>query len=218
MIHLVHDFTGETVLIFGGGSVGARRARTFDDADVVVVSPEFVDANFGSAALVRIDPSVDDARELITRADPVLVVLATDDGEFNASVADEARDFGALVNRTDQAAIGRRAVDVPAIARDGSVVASVSTGGLSPTLSGQLRDRIAEELEGSGELARVSGALRTELRDRGIPSGSRREAFRSIVENDHVWNAAREGEPVRPPVIRAIEDLLQTRTERDNER
>jgi precorrin-2 dehydrogenase/sirohydrochlorin ferrochelatase len=46
VIPLFHDFTGATVLVVGGGSVGARKARRFArEARVVVVSPEF-DARF----------------------------------------------------------------------------------------------------------------------------------------------------------------------------
>lgn len=42
MIPLCHDFTDETVLVFGGGSVGARKARRFArEAEVVVLSPQF---------------------------------------------------------------------------------------------------------------------------------------------------------------------------------
>ncbi len=40
MIPLLHDFADATVLIFGGGPVGARKARRFArEATVVVVSP-----------------------------------------------------------------------------------------------------------------------------------------------------------------------------------
>ncbi|MFB6126570.1 MAG: bifunctional precorrin-2 dehydrogenase/sirohydrochlorin ferrochelatase [Halolamina sp.] len=42
MIPLVHDFADETVLIFGGGPVGARKARRFAvEAETVVVAPTF---------------------------------------------------------------------------------------------------------------------------------------------------------------------------------
>ncbi len=48
MIPLYHDFSDETVLIFGGGPVGARKARRFAaEARVVVVSPEFGNRDFG---------------------------------------------------------------------------------------------------------------------------------------------------------------------------
>ena len=44
MIPLVHDFTGRTVLVFGGGAVGERKARRFaSEAHVVVVSPAFTE-------------------------------------------------------------------------------------------------------------------------------------------------------------------------------
>ena len=42
MTPLFHDLRGETVLVFGGGSVGARKARRFaTESRVVVVSPRF---------------------------------------------------------------------------------------------------------------------------------------------------------------------------------
>ncbi|MDR9382052.1 MAG: NAD(P)-dependent oxidoreductase, partial [Natronomonas sp.] len=48
MIPLYHDFTDETVLVFGGGPVGARKARRFArEAAVVVVSPEFAADDYG---------------------------------------------------------------------------------------------------------------------------------------------------------------------------
>ncbi|MEF8828740.1 MAG: NAD(P)-dependent oxidoreductase, partial [Haloarcula sp.] len=53
MIPLMHDFEGETVLVVGGGPVGARKARTFAaEADVVVLSPEFADRSFADAGKV----------------------------------------------------------------------------------------------------------------------------------------------------------------------
>ena len=39
MIPLLHDFDGETVLVVGGGPVGARRARTFAPHKIVVATP-----------------------------------------------------------------------------------------------------------------------------------------------------------------------------------
>lgn len=43
MIPLVHDLSDETVVVFGGGPVGARKAHRFArEARTVVVSPEFL--------------------------------------------------------------------------------------------------------------------------------------------------------------------------------
>ena len=67
MIPLLHDFTGTTVLVVGGGRVGARKARRFArEARVVVVSPAFVDdADFGGAERVRAALDPDDWPELV---------------------------------------------------------------------------------------------------------------------------------------------------------
>lgn len=204
MIHLAHDLGGATVLIFGGGRVGARRARTLDEARVVVLSPEFADDDFGDASLVRAVPDADDARALIARAEPALVVLATDDAGFNEAVAEAARSSEALVNRADRPAAGFRSVDVPATARDGPVVASVSTGGRSPVLSAHLRDLIADDIEGSGEMAELTADLRTELRDRGVPIDRRREALRGVVSAEGVWRAIRNGDDARAAAAEAM--------------
>ncbi len=80
MIPLMHDFEGETVLVVGGGPVGARKARTFaTEASVVVLSPEFADRAFADAEKVRAAPDPEDAEEWVERTDPALVVAATDD-------------------------------------------------------------------------------------------------------------------------------------------
>jgi precorrin-2 dehydrogenase/sirohydrochlorin ferrochelatase len=189
MIPLLHDFTGETVLVFGGGSVGARKARTFArEADVVVVSPEFADADFADAERVREAVDVEGARGWIDRTDPALVVAATDDEDLNAAIADAARDAGALVNRADTH--GERdagSVVVPATVRDGPVVAAVATGGRSPALSRYLRQRIESELDGAGEMAELTGDLRDELQSRGVDAGERRAAVRAVVRSSDVW-------------------------------
>ncbi|AGN01888.1 siroheme synthase [Salinarchaeum sp. Harcht-Bsk1] len=120
MIPLAHDFTNETVLIFGGGSVGARKARHFAvEADVVVVSPAFVDADFGDSDRIKAVPAPDDLGEWVARFDPALVVAATDDESVNDAAASAARTHGALVNRADRSAVDH-AIDASDDATDAS--------------------------------------------------------------------------------------------------
>lgn len=189
MIPLVHDFSGETVLIFGGGTVGARRARALSDgARVTVISPAFADEDFGGADLVREAPAPGDVAAIVERASPALVVAATDDGDLNDAVEAAARDAGALANRADRAGGD---VIVPATVRDGRALVAVSTGGTAPALSAELRRRIEGEIEGAGALAAAVAELRRDLRDRDVPAGARREAMRAVVESDRVWAAAR---------------------------
>ncbi len=195
MIPLMHDFTDETVLVFGGGSVGARKARRFArEADVVVVSPEFADEEFGGAERVREAPDADAAREWIDRTDPALVVAATDDEALNEAVADAARDAGALVNRADRH--GERdasSVVVPATVRDGPVTVAVSTDGTSPAVSKHLRQRFEEEFAGAGEMAELTADLRERLKREGTPASERRDAVRAVVNSRRVWKTLDSG-------------------------
>ncbi|WP_336002249.1 precorrin-2 dehydrogenase/sirohydrochlorin ferrochelatase family protein [Halorientalis halophila] len=207
MIPLLHDFSGATVLVFGGGSVGARKARRFArEAEVLVVSPSFSDADFGGAERIRATPDADDVADWIADAEPALVVAATDDGDLNAAIDRAARDAGALVNRTDEH--GERdpgSVVVPATVRDGPVTVAVSTGGTSPALSRYLRQRIEAEIEGSGEMAALSGELRAALQDEGMEPAVRRDAIRAVVRSGDVWKHLDSG---RTKARQVAEDVI----------
>lgn len=194
MIPLLHDFADERVLIFGGGSVGARKARRFaTEATVIVVSPVFGDHEFGDATLVRAAPPPDSIAGWIDRADPMLVVAATDDEAINDAAAAATDGTGTLLNRADQSGSDRDGVVVPATIRDDPVVVSVSTGGTSPALSKALRERFEADLDGAGEMATLTGTLRTELKQDGVAPDQRREAVRTVVRSPEVWKALRTG-------------------------
>ncbi|MFB6302966.1 MAG: bifunctional precorrin-2 dehydrogenase/sirohydrochlorin ferrochelatase [Haloferacaceae archaeon] len=198
MIPLAHDFTDETVLVFGGGPVGARKARRFAaEARVVVVSPDFADADFGGAARVRAAPAPDEVAAYLDDHDPALVVAATDDPDVNAAAARAAGERGTLVNRADRSGGDRDATDVavPAAVEDGDVTVAVSTGGSSPALARHLRERIEDGVAGAGAVAAASGALRERYRDAGVAPDERRAAVRAVVRADAVWEAAREDGP-----------------------
>ena len=195
MIPLLHDFTDETVLVFGGGAVGARKARQFaTEADVVVVSPAFADAVFGDAARVRASPTPEDVPAWLARVDPALVVAATDDEALNAAIAEAAREQGRLVNRADVA--GERpagSVVLPAIVRDDPVVVGIGTGGISPALSAHLKECIAGEIEGAGAMAELTADLRADLSAREVPPAQRRAALRAVLAERDVWTALDTG-------------------------
>lgn len=190
MIPLFHDFTHETVLVVGGGPVGARKARRFvREAAVVVVGPEFPADDYGGAELVRAAPSATEVAGWVERTEPALVVAATDDEAVNDAVEAAARDRDVLVNRADRAG-GRSSADsvvVPATVRDGDVVVAISTGGASPALSRELRRRIETEIEGAGELAELTAAVREDLKERDVPVSARRDAVRAVVQSPRVW-------------------------------
>ncbi|WP_265108784.1 precorrin-2 dehydrogenase/sirohydrochlorin ferrochelatase family protein [Halosolutus halophilus] len=207
MIPLVHDFSNATVLVFGGGPVGARKARRFArEAEVVVVSPAFADRDFGDAELVRAAPDSSAVADWLDRVDPALVVAATDDEAVNAAVADVARERGILVNRADES--GARdpgSVVVPATVREDPVVVSIATGGTAPALSKYLRQELEDTLSGAGEMAALCSALRSELKARDVPPTRRREIVTDVVNSPDVWTALRTGTSNYPQVI---EDVL----------
>ena len=199
MIPLYHEFTDETVLVFGGGSVGARKARRFArEAQVVVISPAF-DERFDTAELssveqIRAAPGPEELHMWVDRFEPALVVAATDDAALNAAIDQAANERGVLVNRTDQS--GERAVDsvvVPATVRDGPVSVAISTGAASPALSRYLRQQIEAEIEGAGAMAELTGELRAELKQTDHTPTNRRAAVRSVVRSPDVWKALHTG-------------------------
>ena len=215
MIPLYHDFTGETVLVFGGGPIGARKARRFaEEAHVIVVSPDFDADDYGGAALVRARPSPDAVDGWVERVAPALVVAATDADAVNDAIAAAAQDRGVLVNRADQSAAtdGDETVDsrpgvaghddtpgppsevvVPATVTDGDVRVAISTGGRSPALAKHLRERLETELDGAEGMASLTADLRAELRGSDLDPSARRDAIRAVVRDPEVWKALRTG-------------------------
>lgn len=215
MIPLYHDLSGETVLVLGGGAVGARKARRFaEEARVVVVSPTFApslsDSSTERIELIRAAPDAAGVADWIDRTSPALVVAATDDATINAAAAEAAGRAGALVNRTDVSG-GRRAgsVVVPGTVEDDPVSVAISTGGASPALTRVLRERIEAEIEGAGAMADLSGSLRAELQARGIDPERRREAIRAVVRSERVWKGLQEGgSKGRQEADKVIEEVL----------
>ncbi|ELZ01309.1 siroheme synthase [Natrialba chahannaoensis JCM 10990] len=207
MIPLLHDFADATVLIFGGGPVGARKARRFArEAEVIVVSPDFSERDFSGAARCRAAPEPDEIPNWLERTTPALVVAATDDEAVNDAIVTAARERGALVNRADRA--GDRepgSVVVPATVREDPVVVSIATGGTAPALSKYLRQELEEALGGAGEMATLCGELRAELKAQEVPPARRREHVTDVVNSPAVWTALRAGDP---NVRQVIEDVL----------
>jgi precorrin-2 dehydrogenase/sirohydrochlorin ferrochelatase len=198
VIPLLHDFTGEVVLVFGGGPVGARKARRFGrEARVVVLSPAFADRVFepderrdrdAGVELVRAAPTPGEVGAWFDRAEPALAVAATDDETVNEAVVREARERGVLVNRADRS--GEREVGsvvVPATVREDPVVVALATGGSAPALSRYLRERVGEEIDGAGEMASIVSEIRTDLKRREVRPEARRAAVRAVVEDARVW-------------------------------
>lgn len=189
MIPLVHDFAGERVLVVGGGSVGARKARRFArEAEVVVLSPTFEADSYGDSQRLRAAPDPEGIPAWLDRIDPALVVAATDSTALNEAIEQAADERGMLSNRADRS--GPRDsgnVVVPATVRDDPVVAAISTGANSPALSRHLRQELESTIRGAGAMAELTGSLREELD--AISAETRRDALRAVIDSEAVWKA-----------------------------
>ena len=222
MIPLYHDFTHATVLVVGGGTVGARKALRFcSEARVAVLSPDFderlleaaeaaEEASSGSVELVRAAPSPSTVSGWIERLSPALVVAATDDEAVNEAAETAALATGALVNRTDvSGARDPGSVVVPATVDDDPVRVAISTGGQSPALAKVLRQRIESAIDGAGEMALLSGELRTALADAGVAPADRRTAIRRVVRSPAVWKGLQKGRSyARNEAYNVIEEVV----------
>lgn len=158
------DLEEVTVLVVGGGRIGARKADALvaAGARVRLVATEVSDAvDCGAMADVR-EKSFDE-----TDLDGVrLVVTATGDYDVDQSISVAARTRGIWTNAADQP------VDcewiLPAVTRAGRVTGAISTDGASPALAGYLRDRLAEMLDDRvAEIADILAAERTAVQADG---------------------------------------------------
>jgi precorrin-2 dehydrogenase/sirohydrochlorin ferrochelatase len=155
------DLHGVSVLVVGGGPIGARKAEGLRQAgaDVRVVA-----TRVGSA----LDRSLyQDVRERPFEPGDLegvrLLITATGDRETDANIAAVARSVGVWTNAADQPADCE--FILPAIARAGRVTVAVSTDGASPALAKAIRDRGAALLDDAvgvlaDDLARERAALR----------------------------------------------------------
>jgi uroporphyrin-III C-methyltransferase / precorrin-2 dehydrogenase / sirohydrochlorin ferrochelatase len=139
------DLLGRRVVIVGGGTVAARRARTFTEAgaEVVVIAPAVVpELAAAPVELLRRRYQPGDLSEAW------LAVTATDDPPVNAAVAEEAAARRIFCVRADDAAAGT--ARVPAILHIGELTVSVNAGD-DPRRAAELRNLIGSALQ-TGEL------------------------------------------------------------------
>jgi siroheme synthase-like protein len=162
------EMTGRRCLVIGGGAVAARKVASLLEAgaEVTVISPDAADA------IQRW--SKEKAVEIIARryqpgdlAEFEIAFVATDDGDVNAQVFQEARKLGVWVNAADDAT--HCDFILPSVLRRGDLTVAVSTSGTSPALARTIREEL--ELYFTDEytlLVNLAAEVRDELRARAI--------------------------------------------------
>jgi siroheme synthase-like protein len=174
------DLRGKSCLVVGGGRVATEKVAGLLDAgaDVAVVAPD-VDPEL-AALQVHVH------RRRFTRSDVVgrfLVIAATDDRLVNRNVSAAARDLNVPCNVADDPELC--SFILPAIVREGPIVAGVSTGGASPALAQRLRSQIADLIGPEhSALAERLAALRPWAKQHFDTYDERRDYFQRLVAEE----------------------------------
>jgi siroheme synthase-like protein len=150
-------------LVVGGGAVAARKVNNLLEAgfDVTVISPQ-VEPGIKASQRCRWEQRAFAPGDTQAYA---IVLACTNDRAANASIGREARGAGKLVLVADSQ--DESTFFTPAMHRDGDLAVAISTGGASPTMAREIRDRVVESL-GDGWADRV--ALARQERSQRTPA------------------------------------------------
>lgn len=129
-------------LVVGGGHVAARKVRTLAEAEfeTTVIAPEVLD-EIRARPFVTVVQRTFQELDLDLDAGFALVFACTDDRETNRAIGAACRLRRIPVLVAD--AQSESTFFTPAVLHDGDLAIAVSTGGASPTLAKELRERIA---------------------------------------------------------------------------
>jgi precorrin-2 dehydrogenase/sirohydrochlorin ferrochelatase len=193
---LMLDLSGREIVIFGGGSVGERKAELFSScADTLIASLEFsqrlqeLEAS-GQVKLVRIDlleASDSELRELISGA--FIVIPATSNFELNQKITAIARESDILINQVD--ALG--SVVIPSVIKREDLVIGISTLGHSPAVSKYTRRQIETLITPEySDMIRLQDETRSYLKQHVAEQRKRKAILWKILESEEVWNGFSE--------------------------
>src|SRR5579859_4993303 len=183
------DLTSRLCVVIGGGAVGRRKASAILAAGgmvrLVCLDPrpaDMVDARLDWITAVYEPRHLDGASLVFAAATPLV----------NARVAADARERGLWVNRADEPDEGD--FILPAVLRRGELTIAVGTGGASPTLAQEIRDRLDTQFdECIGIWTALLAELRPEILARIADSNRRRETFARLCRWEWLDHLRRDG-------------------------
>lgn len=181
------DLTDQKCVVVGGGNVAERKVRQLIEfgAAVTVVSPKLT---VGLTELEQAGQLIWEKRPAGTGDDPAsagiaLVVAATDDQPVNRAVSEWCRSRRIPVNVVDEKELCT--FFFPAVAKDGEVVVSASTGGTSPALAARLRRQLLDGLlsgGGYGHAAAAMGGWRDYVKEKVTSAAARKNVFERMLD------------------------------------
>jgi precorrin-2 dehydrogenase/sirohydrochlorin ferrochelatase len=193
MLPLILDLTGRTVVIFGGGPVGARKAAFFmGECHVVVASRSFGKEVRGlEVERVKVDlgtASDQDLKDLMKGA--FLVIAAVQDPLLNNRILALSRELGIHGN---SASGDPGDVIIPSVWKGQSHAVAVTTFGRSPAMARYIREKVALDADAIDRMIELQGRAREALKA-GEPLQERRSAILwEIVHDGTAWKALDRG-------------------------
>jgi precorrin-2 dehydrogenase/sirohydrochlorin ferrochelatase len=171
-------------IVVGGGAVAARKIGPLleCEARVRAVAPDFSPSVAALGAANRV--------ELVARpyqpgdlAGATLAIAATDDPDINHAVWQEAEERGVLVNVVDDPE--HCTFTVPATVRRGPLLLTASTGGASPSLAREIRERLEREYGPEwGTFAAWLGEIRERVKSSFSEPDRRAQVWMALVQSD----------------------------------
>lgn len=188
---LMVDLHGRTVVIFGGGSVGERKAELFSEyANTIVVSRNFSHRlselhDQDLVTLIRADAGTLSDKEIIELiSGSFLVIPATSNRQINDRITSIARSLNILTNQVD--IIGE--ITIPAVIHRGDLVIGISTTGSSPAFSRYVRQKIEKVITPEYEqMIILQNDIRNYLKEHVEEQKHRRSILWKVLEDPMVW-------------------------------
>jgi precorrin-2 dehydrogenase/sirohydrochlorin ferrochelatase len=194
MIPLLVDLSGKTVLIFGGGDVGARKAAFFSGETVVrVYSRSFSPLFSGIAAeCVRMDLSgITEERISGLVKGSSVVVAATPDTGLNDRIGAVCRGMGILFNNAEGVSGD---VIIPSVVRGRNYLLAISTRGAGPAVSRYVREFLESSLPGLDGMIGIQSRLRAYLKNHQPDQEKRRDTLWKVLHDREAWSLLEKGE------------------------
>ncbi len=175
---------GQPVVVIGGGEVAARKTLLLARAGaaITLVSPELC-----ASLQERLERG--EVRHIAEEFRPEhlegarLVIAATDVESVNAWVARSAEARNIWVNVVDDRDKSR--FIMPAIVDRSPVIVAIGSSGDAPVLTRRLREKFEALLPaGLGKLAKLSGELRSAVKDRVVNPDERRRFWERFFDGD----------------------------------
>ena len=193
---LMIDLSGRKIVIFGGGSVGERKAELFCRcANTLIVSLEFSQRlqeleALGQVRLFKLDIlTVSDLelRKIILGA--LIVIPATNSLKLNQKITDIALESDILINQVN--ALG--SVVIPSVIKKGDLIIGISTLGQSPAVSKYTRRQIESLITPAYfDMIQLQNELRIYLKKYIKEQKKRKEILWNILESETVWKGFNE--------------------------